>query len=88
MFYVKGILTMKLVEKHYERKTARSPWGKPVKVNYIDNYSEELYYRRITSKEACNFFRNLGGKEYNLSGLHYSVRPDGLERTVYELVND
>lgn len=79
---------MKLVEKHYERKTARSPWGKPVKVNYIDNYSEELYYRRITSKEACNFFRNLGGKEYNLSGLHYSVRPDGLERTVYELVND
>lgn len=79
---------MKLVEKRYERKTTRNHWGKPVEVNYIDNYSEELYYRRITSKEACNFYRNLGGKEYNFLGLHYSVSPDGLKQTVYELVND
>lgn len=76
---------MRLEKKHFTRTNKRANWGKPTATEYIDNYSRDLFQKRIL--DASGFFENLGGKEFNRLGTHVSISSNGLEKSEYTLVD-
>lgn len=75
---------MKLIKTKYSRKIGNSKWE--FEYVKIENYNTQLWDERIVG--AMRFFKGIDANEILEGRKLTSTRNDGLERTVWELVDD